>query len=162
MILRNNSTIVNTVIVISIVGWLFYLTFVKDEERVGFIYNGEVFQEFNGTKHLERKLKLLKDINSKKLDSVAILAKTGNLAATNLYPTMKANFDNELHELEQKYNAEVWQFINRSIKNFGNERGITLIFGASGDGSLMFADSTMNLTKEVIDYLNEDYQNHGR
>jgi outer membrane protein len=57
----------------------------------------------------------------------------------------------------EKYNEGIWKQINVYLKEYGTEHGYSFIYGANGNGSIMFADSTLEISKDVIPYLNKRY-----
>ena len=59
-----------------------------------------------------------------------------------------------LTEAEQKRMGPVLAKINDFIYNYGKENGYIFIFGAVGNGSMMFADTAYDITEEVIAAIN--------
>lgn len=62
-----------------------------------------------------------------------------------------------LQQRQQKFSDSIWKELNQHIKAFGREKGYDYIYGASGQGNLMYADSTLNVTQKVIDFVNARY-----
>lgn len=61
-------------------------------------------------------------------------------------------------ELADKYDAQIWAQINQYVIDFGKERGQEIIFGANGNGSVMYGKESRNVTEEVISYLNKKHK----
>ncbi|MEW7280545.1 OmpH family outer membrane protein [Aquimarina sp. 2201CG1-2-11] len=64
----------------------------------------------------------------------------------------------QIQEEDQKMTQTVVNDINDYIKEYGKENGYKIILGASGSGNIMFADETADLTTEVLDGLNTEYE----
>ena len=52
------------------------------------------------------------------------------------------------------YREELIKDINNRVADFGQENGFHYVFSPSGSGAFMYGDSTLNITKDVIGYLN--------
>jgi len=59
--------------------------------------------------------------------------------------------------LKAEYDSEIWARINTYVQEFGHENDYSIIFGAAGNGSIMYSDSTVNITQDVLRYMNEKY-----
>ena len=57
-----------------------------------------------------------------------------------------------------EYDKQVWLQINQFIKDYGVKQGYTYIYGATGSGNIMYADSTSNITDEVTIFINNMYE----
>ncbi len=66
----------------------------------------------------------------------------------------------QIQEEDQKMTQTVVNDINDYIKEYGKENGYKIILGASGSGNIMFADETADLTTEVLDGLNTEYESN--
>lgn len=61
-------------------------------------------------------------------------------------------------ELADKYDAQIWAQINQYVMDFGKEQDQEIIFGASGNGSVMYGKDSRNVTEEVIGYMNKKHK----
>ena len=64
----------------------------------------------------------------------------------------------EQQELSSRYTADIWKRINHYVSDYGKTEGYDFIFGATGDGGLMYANDVNDITDEVILYLNKKYE----
>lgn len=136
-----------------------YVLFGNVNEKKGYILNQEVFNGFKGKQELESKLGKLQQQHKTWLDSVgSLIAQRNDPALIRMYQENASNFRLQEEELSQKYTADIWKRINHHLAGFGKENGYDFIFGASGDGSLMYADDARNITSEVIPYINARYE----
>lgn len=69
----------------------------------------------------------------------------------------KQQFDAQNNELKNKYNAQVIKRMNEYIRDFGKQKGYAFIYGAKGDGGLLYADESKDITKRLIEYANQRY-----
>ncbi|KAA3624111.1 MAG: OmpH family outer membrane protein [Flavobacterium sp.] len=65
---------------------------------------------------------------------------------------------NQISEEDQKASQTIINDINDYIKEFGKVNNYRIIFGASGSGNIMYADSSTDLTEEVLEGLNNQYE----
>jgi outer membrane protein len=152
---RSYLLIINFLLIVAIVTFLIITNL---SQKKGFVLNQEVFTGFKGKVELESKLKELKAEHGAWLDSVrTVIDQTNSQQLITVYDENVSNFQLQEQELSEKYTADIWKRINRYIKEFGDENDYEYIFGASGDGNLMYADDAQNITKPVIEYINEKY-----
>ena len=131
----------------------------KPGKKTAFILNQQVFNAFEGKKELEKKLNDVKARHQHVLDSVgALIGNSKEDAKMLLYQQYVQHFRIEQEQTTEQYTADIWKRINQHVAEYGKENGYDFILGASGDGSLMYAEEGNNITEEVIAYLNERYK----
>jgi outer membrane protein len=143
--------------------------------RTAFVKNAELFSGFDLTKELNAKLSSVKQQRKAILDSLYLNLK---MASTNLelkkekdekemqhfqmqkqeYMSEQKEFDEDTERLTEQYNSQVWKQINQFVSDYGKDFGYEYIYGASGDGNLMYADEKKDITKELIEYINQKYK----
>jgi outer membrane protein len=145
------------------------------KEKTGWISLSEVFNDFAFKKELEMKLKKTKDTRQALVDSLAFNLKllSKQLQSENQknkekialfeirreeYLTKKQQFEADNDAVAKQYDAQIIAQMNQYVKDFGNKHGYTYIFGADGNGSLMYSLETKNITKEVNEYINNRYK----
>jgi len=74
------------------------------------------------------------------------------------YYTKKKELEENNAVMQQQYNEQIITQINQYMKDFGNEKGYDFIFGTDGSGVLMYANESLDVTKEAITYINEKYK----
>lgn len=143
--------------------------------KVAYIVIQEVFNGFELKKDYEKKLNATKTSRQRIIDSLEttlkILGKKieddqgKNKDDVRLFEVRREDYfnkkklfdgDNDLQT--KKYDDEIIAQLNQYIKDFGKEKGYTYIFGNDGNGSLMYAKENNNITKEIIEYVNERYR----
>ena len=151
-----NWSVVLVLMVFILVSWVGFYIWLK--QKTGFILNQRVFEEFKGTKILQEKITRKKQENAALLDSLSKeVARRPSTEIFQKYQLAKENLLLQEQQLTEQYTAEVWTRINRYISTYGKERGYDFILGASGNGSLMYARESVDITKEVIEYMNKEY-----
>jgi outer membrane protein len=142
---------------ICILGLTLYVCFYANREKTAYFYNQQVFQSFNGTRELEAKLALQQQQAKKQLDSISYLIQQGRADLSERYQKIAATQSQQYQLLSEQYTNDIWKFINENVKKYGNQEGYDYIFGASGNGSLMYAKDSHNITEDIISFVNEKY-----
>jgi outer membrane protein len=83
------------------------------------------------------------------------------LRSKQLYNRLAQEFQGNNKADEERYSREIWQQINQYTKDFGKKNGYAVIYGANGSGSIMYADTTLDITAPVLLYINERYEGKG-
>jgi outer membrane protein len=138
-----------------------YLLYDRQNSKKGYVINQRIFDGFKGKKELEAKLNQVKLLNKQKLDSlaVAIQKEKNNTRLALMYQDLLKSSQLQEEELSAKYTTDIWKHINESVAVFGKKEGYDFIFGASGDGGLMYANEANDITEKVVTYLNRQYGN---
>lgn len=66
--------------------------------------------------------------------------------------------DKQIQEEEQNTTQTVINDINDFVTEYGKKNNYDIIFGASGNGNIMYADKGTDLTQIVLQGLNADYK----
>lgn len=64
----------------------------------------------------------------------------------------------QLKEEDEKNTQTVINDINSYVTEYGKKHNFRIIFGASGSGNIMYAEEGADLTAEVLEGMNADYQ----
>ncbi len=64
----------------------------------------------------------------------------------------------QLKEEDQKVTQTVVNDINDFVKEYGKENGYSIILGATGSGTIMYADESADLTDEILEKLNKSFK----
>ena len=143
----------------------------RNNKKVAYIASNKVFDDFLLKKELEadlKKVQLYKQtyLDSLKLKIQTISVKEGSRTKEDLllmdelkkmYLLKENNFNQESEYLFQEYNDKIWKQLNQYIEDFGKEFKYDYLFGTSGQGNLMYAGETENVTAIVTKYVNEKY-----
>jgi outer membrane protein len=165
------SIVFSVLISMGIGYWLFGHRPVKS----GYIITQNIFEGFKATKEVKVKFNALEKKQKAVLDSMAtgirfqeaktpISDKEGQknlLRSKQLYNRLAQEFQGNNKADEERYSREIWQQINQYTKDFGKKNGYAVIYGANGSGSIMYADTTLDITAPVLLYINERYEGKG-
>jgi outer membrane protein len=144
----------NLIMLLAIIG-LSFMAFQKP--KTAFIYNQKVFNAFNGKIELESKLKIEQSLNKANMDSLRTLITSGRTELQGVYNHTAEMAGMREQQLTEKYTSDIWKFINDKAAEYGKENNYEFIFGAMGNGSLMYAREKNDITEEFIEYLNATY-----
>ncbi len=151
-----------------------FLAIFFTREKTGFVDNNRLFSEFNATKELQKNVQdgLLKDktiIDSlnKNIDQVEKLLKSKSPTVDELMAykklvlyndSLKYVYQQSLQDANAKISTQVWNTLNEYIIEYGKKKGYKYIFGASGNGSLMYASDKKDITEDILQFVNKKYE----
>jgi outer membrane protein len=169
--MKSKSIIIVLVIGIVIVTGI--LLFQKtNAPKLAYVKSNDVYNAFELKKELSAKLETVQNKRKAILDSLLIPLKmlAAQLKQNNdekqymqfqlqqqNYLERKQEFEEDNQRLTDEYSSQIWKQINQYIADYGKEKGYAFIYGATGDGSLMFAGEHYEITTEVSNYVNEKY-----
>lgn len=142
--------------VVLLLTFVIFFIFRQNTKSV-FFYNDKVFAAFKGKEELEAKLKTEQVRNKAKLDSLDLLINAGQTGLKNFYDQTAQLADIREQQLVEQYTSDIWKFINARAEDYGKKHGYDFVFGAVGNGSLMYANEKNDITKEFVEYLNTEY-----
>ncbi len=138
----------------------------KEVERVGFVRIHKLFADFDGKKELEKELLTLKDKQQFVLDSLLLEVKTSSLEGVELeqkkmiLQQVSIEFENNLSKQATQSDEHIWKQINQYVEEYGKENKYTFLYGAGGNGAIMYGDSTKDVTQKVLVYINNKYKGY--
>lgn len=155
--MRNVLSAINLVLLLGLAA---YIIFGHNQPRQVYVSNQKLFTGFKGTKELESRLNALRSSNKEELDSLVQLIQTGNNDQRLIAQYQQLEEEFQMHEqaLSDQYTADIWKRINVYLADFGKAEGYDFIFGASGDGSLMYANTAKDVTDDAIEFINKKYE----
>ena len=149
------------------------LFFSEDNKKTAFFQSAEVYNQFDYKIELEHELSLVQEkvytsIDSLERDLQLSLEYLKSVTPTEdeiilferkqqYYLEIKNSEEQLYLETQQQYYGLIWDRLNGYIREFGQENDYVYIFGANGDGSVMYADDTENITTELIAFVNSKY-----
>lgn len=166
--------IVTTILSVCALGLGIY-SIIRGSGKTGYVYVESVYNGFNAKTKVEKELSVVENKQQAVLDSIKQIItqeqENLNAAKPSLKPGIQTKFDNDYQNYERllnqfsEYNTKESQRqtdkllkqINQYVKDFGEENGYDYIFGASGNGTLMYAKDKHDITQEVVKYINKKY-----
>ena len=156
-----------SVVLVALAIGCYHFFFAPTSTKMAYFLSQKVFNEFEGTKVLQKNAAAIEGKQKALLDSLAmsitLLEAKGATArgdvgkAKRNYQALYQQFAEQDVRLSKDFKNQSWSQINQYVTEFGKERKYQIILGANGDGNLMFADSTLDISKEIIAYLNQRY-----
>lgn len=141
--------------------------------KVAYINSALLFEEFKGKKDLEARLKKKESEAKLEIDSLQMRLYSTNqqfiqnksntqlrdslVTAKGLYDEKKEQFKKAFSNEIQQYNDQVWKQINQYVADYGAKYGYDYILGNAETGSLMYAKSANDITKDVLIFINKKY-----
>ena len=140
-----------------------------------YVINAEVYNNFEMKKELEARMTVTQQQRKSILDSLGLKIEmlkqtyymngssdttTANVIRgmqQELY-TRQQMFTEDNERMMQQYEEQIWKQLNQYAQDYGKEKGYTILFGANGDGGIMYADQAVNVTEELKMYVNEKYR----
>ncbi len=121
----------------------------------------KLVQEFELQKEYSEEAKREMDKEKSIIDSVIYVQKLTDPAS---YENIKAELYGAYYRKVEERNREIekmiWKRLNPYLTDYGKEHKYSIIYGANGTGNVLYADEALNITDEVIKYINNRY--HGK
>ena len=73
------------------------------------------------------------------------------------YYELKQHFEQLDASLAEKYTTQIWTQLNQYVQDYGEDHDLDYILGADNTGHLMYARKAMDITNELIVYVNRRY-----
>lgn len=151
----------------------------QEQDKVAFIDNGEVINDYQMKIDLEDRFKVKDEAFKKRTDSIGqafqIEAQAFNLAASKMSKKAQQEKYQELGQkqqmlqqqiqyeqqiMQQEFNVEmdsVISKVNDFVADYGKKNGYTFILGKNQAGSVMYGAEAKDITDAVTKAINEDY-----
>lgn len=170
---KNKILILLVVIVFgALTGWIVYQK--QSAPKTGFVLIQDLYNGFHMKKEIEKKYQQTKNARDKILDSLSlelkilankIQSEQEKIKSTieefnakrDEYVQRKQTYEEDNVALAKKYDKEILTQLNQYVKDFGEKNQYTYVFGNDGNGSLLYAKEGENITKQVLEYINNKY-----
>ncbi len=142
--------------------------------RMAWVNFNKVYDEFLYKKELEQKFNQAQQARKKMVDSLEldlkmlygqIKDKGGNTEKEELFELKRRQFLEQKNRLDEdgannqrSFQEQILNQLNQYVKDFGEENEYTVILGADGSGSVMYAKQGIEITTDVINFINKKYK----
>lgn len=141
-------------------------------EKTGYIDIPSVYNEFTLKKELETRLQEVENqrqavLDSLKLDLQLLSSQLGAEPDQQTlqqfeyqrqqYLAKQQQFEQENQALMAQYDEQIGVQLNQYVKDFGGANKYHYVFGANGNGAIMYAEESEDLTQRVIEFINNKY-----
>lgn len=159
------SVLITVVLFLGLTTWI-----LLSQSKQGYVDTNVLYSEFIMTKELDSDYVKITSARNSSIDSLKTELQSMssdlkiNKALESVFIKKRENFiklaekfkeDNQM--LNTQYISKIWTRINQYVKKYGEENGYDFIHGASGQGNLLYANDKKNITKEVVEYINNSY-----
>ena len=142
-----------------------------NSKKIASVNTNMIYEKFKLKTELEDKYKKVQLARQNLLDSIKFKIQYFSIKGKDLTESDKAQI-NELQRsylykekefadanntVAQQYTEQVWKQVNQYMDDYGKEKHYDFIFGASGQGNIMYAKEQADITTEVLDYINQRY-----
>jgi outer membrane protein len=150
----------------------------QEQQKIAFVDNTKVVNEFNKKIDFEAKFKKKIDVFNKKADSLnQAIQMEAQMFQTRAAKMKQSKAEEEYNVLLQKKQMQDYQLSNEEkilqlegqkeidtlvkqvkafVKDYGKANGYTFILGANEAGSVLYGAESTDLTETILDALNED------
>jgi outer membrane protein len=144
-----------------------YILFGKKNLKTGYVEVSKVYQDFKMTKELEKKYEVVSNSRKLFLDSLEITLRTivnqkDKIEEFNRvkkeYMVRKQQFEQDNQAMNSQYTKQIMTQLNQYMEDYGKQNGYDFVFGANGNGSLMYVDeNAYDITTAVTGFVNSKY-----
>lgn len=150
------------------------------QQKIGFVDNVKLMDEYQEKVDVEAKFKIKADALTKKRDSIsqafqieaqefqAKAQKMSQKKAQEEYGLMQQRgqfIGQQLQQEDQQLQASgqtemdsIVSKVKKEIKAYGKANGYTYILGGGDGGSVLYGDEVLDLTDEIVKILNDQYK----
>ena len=158
------KTVLISALVGGAVALLTVFLLIPKQKELKFVKMTEVFAESKIKQKYEKELTeyeqasnaQLKDVQNsirqKEIEGESVEMLT---ALRNEFKQLQQDLSDQYTEKSDAFQATIWAELNTKIEAYGKKMGYVYILGAKGDGSIMYAQESEDVTKEVIEYINQ-------
>lgn len=161
----NLQSTINSILLGVILIFCVYNFTAKPQKDIAFIDNVKLFNSFNMTKEIKIIEEAKIRVKRKELDSLYSIYQSIEDKKKNEFKNLQqqiAHKSKVLQELQDNYTNHlaktVWARLNTYIKDHAEAQNLEIILGASGDGDVMFAEETIDITNKVLEFANTKYE----
>jgi outer membrane protein len=147
-------------------GLTVYFILTSQNKKIAVVDAVKLFDQFNMKKELENKAKTKLQAISRQGDSLSNqlqLAKASQneeeiKKMTYACNYIKATLEEQYKQTNHDINEQVWKRLNPQLDAYGKAKGLHLIVGANGMGSVLYNDAYYDLTDDVVKFVNKKYE----
>lgn len=159
------SALISALVSISI------LTFSSKDKTINYIDLRKVYDNFQLKTELENKFKSETSDSRDRITSIelSIDSVESNFENGAIELTMANKLSRELNierqnlqfsieQLQAKYDQQINSQLQSYLGEFGEQLDVKLLLALDTDATILYEDSTLNLSDEAIDFINKKYQ----
>lgn len=154
--------LINSGIILLLISFILYSHF-SISEKIVYVDNNKLFEEFRMTKEMRKTGEKEFNLKKKNLDSLYIEIQREDLSKEVKEIMMKEFISKreEFDQFNQKFAVEestkIWSRISSYSKDFSKDNDYKIIIGSNNKQDILYADDSVNITEELIAYINKKY-----
>jgi Skp family chaperone for outer membrane proteins len=168
------KTILNYIVAITAISALTLSLYgLLGKKKIAYVDNIYIFENSKMKADLYKKLEEDQKVRKAILDSLENEIKTivagkpfsekdpAYLYAKSLeekYYQKQEKFTQELKTIADDVNRKIWNHINENIVQYSKENKFDYLFGANGQGSIMYAGEPENISEKIMEFINDKYE----
>lgn len=128
------------------------------EKKIVFVDIGKMLDNYQFKKDMETRSNA--DLNRIKLvvDSLRTIQRVASSSAIDSQIVHAEDaFEQYYSMASQDLGKKVWERLNPLLEQYGKEKGYQLMVGANGAGTVLYGSDRLNITDDLIKYINEKY-----
>ncbi|EPR74648.1 Outer membrane protein H precursor [Winogradskyella psychrotolerans RS-3] len=151
----------------------------QEQQKIAFIDNGEIINDYQMKIDIEEKFKIQNDGFTKQRDSIArvyqmemqsVQQRLSQLSPqkqqeesqvfSQKWQPIQQQMQMQQQQMEQMFNTEMDSVIskmNKFVEGYGKKNGYTFILGKNQAGSVVYGDEATDITDVVIKEINAEY-----
>lgn len=138
----------------------------SDSSKIVFMNNVRVFEEFAMKKDYDKKMESELSPEANHLDSLETnINAIGNTADTlelfrlrKTYYVSQQQYEQKYQTLSTQYTKEVNDRLNEYVKSYAEKNGVEIVLGSGGQGNVMYVKDALDVTDDLIKYINTAYE----
>jgi len=166
--------LINLVLIIIVGAITIYLAFGGTSKKQAWLDLNKLYNEFEMKKELDKKFLATENARKKITDSLELDLKLvftqlqkdeKNKELINVFETKREYFltrkqqlDEDSQQNRDQLYEQILNQINQYIKDLGKSENYSIIFGADGRGTVMYADDKIDITNHAIEFINKKYR----
>lgn len=140
-------------------------------KKQAYVDNVRLYDSFIMTKELDADFQKLLSGRNRLMDSLRVGLELMSQQGLNtnqekqefeqrrqMFLIQQQKFDGEHQSIQSEYYTKIWNRLNDYVQVYCEEQGYDVVFGASGQGNLMYIKQGYNITDELIKYSNSQYK----
>jgi len=166
---------INLIIIIAVFSIMAYLISIYKSQKTAYINVNELYNEFSMKKELENQIIQVQNKRKAILDSLSIQIEIKANQFTKpesvniedqqefdylkkIYFSKQQQFEEDNQQISQDYRNKITTRMNGYVKEYASNEKYDYLFGATGQGNIMYAKEENDITSEVIKYINDKYK----
>ena len=150
-----------------------------NQTKIAYINVEDLMKDYEATKSMQAEMQAKQEKIVKELDSISVpfqlQIQDYQKNAPKMSSQKRAEVEAELGQIQQALQARQQQAsqqlqlenqikseaITKKVDSFvtiyAAEKGLNLVLGTSGNGTVMYGDDTLNITQQILEVLNNEY-----